>query len=99
MLQLRPHISMSRLHRITIVVLSITLAACAAHVTLHAPSGATLHVPKAVASSVEGVPDGDKDYARADIAGATGEPGIGKIGVPIAVRLTQDMTVYRLWSG
>ena len=42
---------------------------------------------------------GDAAYAAADPSGATGEPGVGRVIRPYVVRVTRDMTVYRVWSG
>ena len=41
----------------------------------------------------------DTDYAQADPAGATGEPGAGKVTRSFVVRLTKETQVYRLWAG
>ena len=85
--------------RLSVLVLLIALAGCASRVSVHAPSGETIALPRAVASSVELVAPGDGAYASADPGGATGEPGTGKVTKPFVVRLTRDLSVYRLWSG
>lgn len=41
----------------------------------------------------------DPDYARADIAGAVKPAGEGGIKEGIVVRLTADVTVWRMWNG
>jgi hypothetical protein len=45
------------------------------------------------------VPRGDPDEPRADLASAVKAPGEGGISQGLVVRLTSDMTVWRLWSG
>jgi hypothetical protein len=75
-----------------------TIAACAT-VPLRAPSGEAIRVPRQVAGGLEFVLAGDAAYAAADPSSAIGAPGIGKVIRPYVVRLTRDLTVYRLWSG
>ena len=73
--------------------------ACTHRAALRTPSGETLRLPEHVASSLTLVARDDKSYAEADPAGATGEPGAGKVARPFVVRLTKEMKVYRLWAG
>ena len=47
----------------------------------------------------ERVPVTDPAYAAADPAGATPGVGIGGVTTPYVVRLTRDVSVYRLWAG
>ena len=87
------------MRRLSVLVAVIALAGCASRVRVHVPSGETIALPRAVASSIELVAAGDSAYASADPAGATCEPGAGKVTKPFVVRLTRDLHVYRLWSG
>ena len=72
---------------------------CATGATLRAPSGEPIRVTSVRGGALELVTPGDAAYAAADPAGATGAPGEGKVVKPYVVRLTRDLTVYRLWSG
>jgi hypothetical protein len=87
------------MRRALVVVGLIVLIGCASAVRLHGPSGEAIKVPRALASSLELVAADNVDYAAADPAGATGEPGAGKVTKPFVVRLTHDLPVYRLWAG
>ena len=87
------------MRRLSVLVAFIVLTGCASRVRVHAPSGETIALARALASSLELVAAGDSAYAEADPAGATGEPGTGKVTKPFVVRLTRDLRVYRLWSG
>ena len=88
------------MRRRALVVLALAvLTACTHRVALRTPSGETLRLPEQVASSLTFVARDEKGYAEADPAGATGEPGTGKVTRPFVVRLTKEMKVYRLWAG
>ncbi len=87
------------MRRVLVVFALVVLTGCAHRVPLHGPSGATIEVPRAVASALELVGPDDKDYAAADATGATGKVGDGKGSTPYVVRLTHDLPVYRLWAG
>jgi hypothetical protein len=77
--------------RLSVLVAIIALAGCASRASVRAPSGETIALPRAVASSIDLVAAGDTAYAAADPAGATGEPGAGKVTKPFVVRLTRDL--------
>lgn len=67
----------------------VSLFGCAHRVPLSGPA----------VSSLQLVPSSDSGYAAADPVGATGKPGEGKVIKPFVVRLTRDLSVYRLWAG
>ena len=90
---------MRSLVRLYIVVSLAVLVGCATGATLRVPSGETIRVANVRAGSLELLPPGDAAYEAADPKGATGAPGEGKVVAPYVVRLTRDLTVYRLWSG
>lgn len=79
------------MQRVRVVFALLVLAGCAQRVPLHGPSGETIGVSRALASSLELVGPQDKDYATADATDATGDPGDGKISKPFVVRLTRDL--------
>ena len=87
------------MRRVFVVFALTALAACAHRVPLQTPTGATIEVPQAIASAIEVVAPTDKDYAAADVAGAIQPAGKGGVVTGVAVRLTRDLPVYRLWAG
>ena len=87
------------MRRVLVGFALVALTGCAHLVPLHGPSGATIAVPRGLASSVELVAPDDKDYAAADPVDATAAPGNGNVSTPVGVRLTHDLPVYRLWAG
>jgi hypothetical protein len=88
-----------QMRRAVLVLALIILPACAHRVPLHDASGATVEVPRQLASSLELVGPDDKDYVAADPADATAAPGNGNVSKAVVVRLTRDRPVYRLWAG
>jgi hypothetical protein len=89
----------TRTWRAFLVLALVALAGCARPVLVRGPSGETLSVPRDIAGSLEPVAPGDAAYTAADPKDATGTPGIGRVSTPSVVRLTRDLTVYRLWRG
>ena len=87
------------MRHVVVAIALVAFSGCATATSLHVPSGDTIKVRRAVASSLELVAPGDAGYAAADPTGATGEPGTGKVTKPFVVRLTKDLPVYRLWAG
>jgi hypothetical protein len=87
------------MQRVRVVFALLVLAGCAHRVPVQGPSGETIEVSRALASSLEFVGPDDKDYAAADATGGTGDPGDGKVSKPFVVRLRNDLAVYRLWAG
>jgi hypothetical protein len=87
------------MQRVRVVFALLVLAGCAHRVPVQGPSGETIEVSRALASSLEFVGPDDKDYAAADATGGTGDPGDGKVSKPFVVRLRHDLAVYRLWAG
>src|SRR5438045_1188188 len=87
------------IRRLSVFLVLAALSGCVSHVTVRAPSGETIVLPRALASSLDLVAAGDRAYVAADPAGATGTPGEGKVTKPYVVRLTRDLRVYRLWAG
>ncbi len=60
---------------------------------------ADLALPAALQGKAEVLPSTDPDYARADLTSAVKPEGQGGISAGIVVRLTEDIPVYRMWSG
>lgn len=59
----------------------------------------TLPLPTVLVGHVEVLAEGDPDYARADLAAARKAAGAGGLAEGLVVRVTEDLPVYRLWSG
>lgn len=60
---------------------------------------APLQLPSALQSRAEVLPPDAPGYALADLSVAVRPPGEGNVSRALAVRLTQDLTVFRMWSG
>jgi hypothetical protein len=87
--------------RVSVVVLAAALlAGCARHpaVTPASPT-APFQLPAVLASSAEALPPGAAGYARADLPSAVKAPGEGNVSRAMVIQLTQDIRVFRLWSG
>jgi len=89
----------SKVFRACLVAAVVAVAGCTNVATLRSPSGENVEVPRAIAGSLELVAQGDASYAAADPAGAAPGPGEGGVIKPHVVRLTRDLSVYRLWAG
>lgn len=64
-----------------------------------AQAGEALKLPPALKGKAEVVSSTDPDYARADLASAVKPVGEGGLSEGIVVRLTEDIPVWRMWSG
>lgn len=62
-------------------------------------AGDTLALPQKLAGKAEVVAPTDPDYARADAPSAVKAAGQGGLTEGLVVRLTEDVPVYRMWSG
>jgi hypothetical protein len=82
-------------------IVTLFVASCAGRpvaTTVSSPA-APRRLPALLASSAEVVAPDAPDYARADVKTAEKKPGAGGVSSAIAIRLTQDVHVFRLWSG
>ena len=79
---------------------AILLASCARNpaVTTASPT-VPLRLPAVLASSAEALPPGAPGFARADVQSAVKAHGQGNVSRAMVIQLTQDIHVFRLWSG
>ncbi|HMV67499.1 MAG TPA: hypothetical protein PKA64_11665 [Myxococcota bacterium] len=56
-------------------------------------------LPPELAGKAQVLKPKDADYPRANVDGAVMAPGSGGVSEAVVVRLTQDVTIWRLWSG
>jgi hypothetical protein len=82
------------------LLVTVLLASCARNpaVTTAAPA-ARLRLPPVLAFSAEALAPGAPGYARADVQSAVKAPGEGNVSRAMVIQLTQDIHVFRLWSG
>jgi hypothetical protein len=84
---------MSRYLKHGLLSIALALAVC---------SGAwaqTLSLPEKLAGKAAVLQSNDPDYARAKADSAVKPEGMGGIAAVLVVRITEDIPVYRMWSG
>ena len=91
-------------HRILVTLASAALSISCTEAQHPAPAtppagAARLGLPAPLQGKAVLLPKGDPDEARADLASAVKPPGQGGISDGIVVRLTSDVTVWRMWDG
>lgn len=62
-------------------------------------SAGELSLPKTLEGKVQVLSSSDPDYAKAVVANAIKPAGDGGVSQAVVIKLTEDMTVYRLWNG
>ena len=67
--------------------------------TATAVSAQDLSLPEKMVGKAEVLKVDDPDYARAEVGNAIKPAGMGGVSNALVVRLTQDILVYRMWSG
>lgn len=58
-----------------------------------------LTLPAKLQGKAEVLAPTDPDYARADLGNAVKAAGLGGVSEGLVVRITEDVPVYRMWSG
>lgn len=59
----------------------------------------TSSLPAALRGKAVVLSPADADYAKANVASAVKAEGLGGVSTAMVVKLSQDMPVYRMWSG
>ncbi|MGE4278923.1 MAG: hypothetical protein AB7G62_05010 [Magnetospirillum sp.] len=75
-------------------LLLLLLVGCVGGAVVTAPT-----LPVQILGKVEVVATSDPDWAGANVGAAEKPPGSGGVSQALVIRLSQDMTVYRMWSG
>ena len=85
----------SSIRTATAILIAAFAVACARNPFPNTPGA----IPPGLTASTIVITPEDPDYARADVATAVKPAGAGNVSRAVAIRLTQDMTVFRLWNG
>lgn len=85
-----------QLRILSLALFTLSAVGC---VTLPAGNYSELGLPAQLAGSAVVLKAADSDYSRAVLSEAVKPVGNGGISAGLVVKLTKDVTIYRLWSG